>query len=110
MGTAVAVGKFDAGALNENTFYKLLKKGKPLKVLADFPVVTKPWIARSGLSESYRQALSKVLLEMDDETALKTLKKDGFVPGDDSDFARIREAMIRSKEFFEPSILPAHGE
>lgn len=103
VGAAVALGQFDAGALKESTFQKLVKKGRPLKVLAQFPNVTKPWVARSGLPESHRRVLSKVLLEMDDEAALKTLKKDGFLPGDDSDFSRIREAMVRSKEFFGPS-------
>lgn len=103
VGAAVALGQFDAGALKEGTFKKLLKSGKSLKVLAQFPNVTKPWVVRSGLAESYRQALRKVLLEMDDTTVLKTLKKDGFVPGEDTDFTRIREAMLRSKEFFGPS-------
>lgn len=110
VGAAVAAGKFDAGALKEDTFYKLVKNGKPLKTLGHFPNVTKPWVARRGLSTSYLEVLRKVLLEMDDEVALKTLKKDGFVPGDDSDFSRIREAMARSKEFFEPVTSTIHSD
>ena len=106
--SAVALGNFDAGALKENSFNKMLKKDNSIKVLARFPCVTKPWIARSGLPESYRQALRNALLMMDDEAALKTLKKDGFLPGDDSDFESIREAMLHNKQFFEASTLSVH--
>lgn len=105
VGNAVAVGKFDAGALKEGTFHKLVKSGKPLKILARFPNVTKPWVSRSGLSKPYQRAIQKALLEMDDEVAFKTLKKDGFVPGEDTDFSRIREAITRSTEFFEPATI-----
>jgi len=110
VGNAVAVGKFDAGALKEGTFHKLVKSGKRLKILAHFPNVTKPWVTRSGLSKSYQHVIRKALLEMDDEVAFKTFKKDGFVPGDDSDFTRIREAITRSKEFFKPTTLTTQSD
>jgi phosphonate transport system substrate-binding protein len=100
VGTAVAIGKFDAGALKESTFKKLLKKGHPLRALAIFPNVTKPWIARSGLSEKIRRTLSETLLHIKDSKALKALVKDGFLPGSDKDYAIIRSSMNRNNEFF----------
>jgi phosphonate transport system substrate-binding protein len=100
VGTAVAIGKFDAGALKESTFKKLLKKGYPLRALAIFPNVTKPWIARSGLSEKIRRTLSETLLNIKDSKALKALVKDGFLPGSDKDYAIIRASMNRNNEFF----------
>ena len=100
VGTSVGAGQFDAGALNEGTFDKLVKKGVPIRELARFPNVEKPWIARSGLSEELYEALRASLLEMEDKLALASLKKDGFVEGDDEDFASIRDAIDNNAVFF----------
>jgi phosphonate transport system substrate-binding protein len=100
VGTSVGAGQFDAGALNEGTFNKLVKKGVPIRELARFPNVEKPWIARSGLSEELYEALRASLLEMEDKLALASLKKDGFVEGDDEDFASIRDAIDNNAVFF----------
>ena len=64
LGTAVGAGLFDAGALNESTFNKLVKKGVPIRELARFTNVTKPWIARAGLSDRIFNALQETLWEM----------------------------------------------
>ncbi|MCP3870378.1 MAG: PhnD/SsuA/transferrin family substrate-binding protein [Gammaproteobacteria bacterium] len=100
VGTAVGAGQFDAGALNEGTFKKLVKKGVPIRELARFPNVQKPWIARSGLSDKVYKAIQASLLGMKDERALKSLKKDGFVAGGDEDFASIRDAIDNNAIFF----------
>jgi len=100
VGKAVAMGKFDAGALNENTFNKLVKKGNKLRVLAEFPVLTKPWIARGGLPPRHLQALRRALLEMDDQKALGSLGKSGFLQASDQDFRALRQVMSRAAEFF----------
>ena len=100
VGTAVAMGKFDAGALKESTFKKLVAKGEPLRVIASFPNVTKPWLARSGLSEDLKKALQKTLLNLKDPAALKKLKKDGFLPGSDDDYNIIRSSMDNNDDFF----------
>lgn len=100
VGTDVAAGNYDAGALNESTFKKLVAKGEPIRDIAKFPNVAKPWIARSGLSDRLLEAMRLALLEMDDPDALKTLKRDGFLPGSDEDYAVIRESIERNHVFF----------
>lgn len=99
VGTAVAARKFAAGALKESTFKKLVSKGLPLRELASFPNVTKPWLARADLPQRLADALREALLAIKDKAALKALGKDGFVTGNDSDYDRIRKA-IRNNRFF----------
>ena len=101
VGTAVARKQFDAGALKEGTFKKLVAKGVPIRAIASFPNVTKPWIARGGLAPKIFAALRAALLRMRDPAALKALKKDGFLEGGDDDYAVIREAMASNARFFE---------
>ena len=100
VGAAVAAGEFDAGALNEKTFDKLVAAGEPLKELARFPNVTKPWIASSTLAPEVFDALQAALLELDDERALAALKVDGLLEGDDSEYESIRTAMEHNDRFF----------
>lgn len=100
VGSAVATGRYDAGALMERTFQELVKSGMPIRAIARFPNVTKPWIARAGLPERIKNALSQTLLTLDDPIALDALSKDGFVSGGDADYDVIREAMDRNGEFF----------
>jgi phosphonate transport system substrate-binding protein len=102
VGTAVGAGKFKAGALKESTFNKLVKKGVPIRAIARFPNVTKPWIAREALPKKFADALSETLMHLKDPAALKRLKKEGFLPGDDEDFQIIREAMEQNELFFTP--------
>lgn len=100
VGAAVASGKYDAGALKESTFKKLVKKGAPLRSIASFPNVTKPWIARKGLPENIFVALRESLLSLDDPAALKALKKNGFLAGNDGDYTVIRKAINKNSLFF----------
>ncbi len=106
VGTAVGAGDFDAGALNESTFKKLVDKGEPIRELVRFPNVTKPWIARSGLNPIVFTALKQSLLELKNKDALKGLKADGFLEGSDSDYAQIRAAMENNYMFFEERAEP----
>ncbi len=100
VGTAVGAGSFDAGALNEKTFKKLVDAGEPIRELARFPNVTKPWIARSGLDDEILQALRESLLEVKDQKTLAALKIDGFLEGGDEDYKVIRKAMDNNSIFF----------
>jgi len=100
VGAAVGALQYDAGALKESTFNKLKKKGIKIRELARFPNVTKPWIASSKVTEKISGALSEALLELKDPAALKVLKKAGFLPAKDSDYATIRESMQNNHEFF----------
>lgn len=98
---AVARGIFDAGALKESTFKKMIKKGADLRSLASFPNVTKPWIAKAGLPEKIKNALKDSLIEIKDPAVLEKLKKDGFLPGDDSDYDIIRSSIEHNDIFFQ---------
>ncbi len=100
VGTAVGAGDYDAGALNESTFKKLVEAGEPIRELVRFPNVTKPWIARSGLDPEVFAALKQSLLELKNKNAMKGLKTDGFWEGSDSDYAQIRAAMENNYMFF----------
>ncbi|MGQ7846695.1 PhnD/SsuA/transferrin family substrate-binding protein [Granulosicoccus sp. 3-233] len=101
VGTAVGAGSFDAGALNEKTFKKLVEAGEPIRELTRFPNVTKPWIARSGLDDEILAALRESLLEVKDQKTLAALKIDGFLEGSDDDYKVIRKAMDNNSIFFE---------
>jgi len=101
VGAAVDAGQFDAGALKESTYKKMVDKGSSLRAIATFKNVTKPWIARSGMPDRVFENLQVVLLGMDDPDALKALKKDGFLAGADADYAVIRTAMQQNPRFFE---------
>ncbi|HHJ39485.1 MAG: phosphonate ABC transporter substrate-binding protein [Methylothermaceae bacteria B42] len=97
VGWAVADGTFDAGALKEGTFKKLVQQGAPLRVLAAFENVTKPWVARFGLSQQLFTALQKSLL---------SLGKERFLPPEEGDFAFISQAMDSNHQFFSPALSP----
>ena len=100
VGTAVGAGDFDAGALNEKTFKKLVEAGERIRELARFPNVTKPWIARSGLDPRIFDALQASLLEIDAPQVLAGLKVDGFLSGSDADYNDIRTAIDDNAVFF----------
>lgn len=100
VGTAVAYGDFDAGALKESTFNKLVKNGVPIKSLIMFPNVTKPWVSRPELPEKYATALRKALIELTDMSQVAAVKKFSFVEGDDKDYKLIRQAIDVNDLFF----------
>ena len=100
VGYAVASGKFDAGALKESTYKKLLKKGVVLRPIATFPNVTKPWVARSGMDERVFVALRQALLDYKKPAGLKALGKDGFIEGSHEDYMPVVTAVSNNPEFF----------
>lgn len=100
VGTAVGAGSFDAGALNEKTFKKLVDAGENIRELVRFPNVTKPWIARSNLDETILAALRESLLNITNKKILASMKIDGFLEGDDSDYSAIKQAMENNQAFF----------
>ena len=99
VGMAVGSGQFDAGALEETMFRKLVDGGTPLRALTTYPNVTRPWIARSGLDPRLRETLRKTLLTFDDRAALKVMRFDGFRDGREADFEPTRQAMTESRAF-----------
>lgn len=100
VGTKVGSGDFAAGAMSEATFRSLLADGEKIRELARFPIVTKPWVARSGIDTKIFRALQLSLLEMKDSDALKSLGVSGFVNGSNHDYKVIADSMSQNHEFF----------
>lgn len=100
VGYSVANGQFDAGALKESTFKKLVKKGQSLRKIASFDNVTKPWVARENLNPEIRSALQKALLSIKNKEILKALRKDGFTTASIEDYKDIQDAIKINKIFF----------
>ncbi|APG49103.1 PhnD/SsuA/transferrin family substrate-binding protein [Phaeobacter porticola] len=99
VGEAVGAGKFTAGALKESTYKKLIAKGVPIRVLASFDNVTKPWLASSNLPEDVLLAMRQIMLSSDNEEIVRRVSKNGFLQGADSDYDLIRDAMEQSQAF-----------
>jgi phosphonate transport system substrate-binding protein len=100
VGAAVGGGFYDAGALKESTFKKLVAKGTPIRVIAKFPNVTKPWVVAAKNDPQINAAIKNALLSIDHPEALKALGKQGFLEGSDADYTKIRESMDRNGDFF----------
>ncbi|OIQ33109.1 MAG: phosphonate ABC transporter substrate-binding protein [Alphaproteobacteria bacterium MedPE-SWcel] len=99
VGEAVGAGKFSAGALKESTFKQLVAKGVPIRGLASFDNVTKPWLARADLNNRVLEAMREVMLSSRNEEMVKRVAKNGFLAGADSDYDFVRRGMIRSRDF-----------
>ncbi len=106
VGTAVAAGDYDAGALDGDTFRSLVNAGEPLRELARFTNVTQPWVARSDLPADITDALQETLLGLDDAELLKTLNISGFAPADDERYQSTRRAMEDNYRFFADPAAP----
>ncbi len=102
VGRAVGSGLFDAGAVEETIFAKLVKQGVPIRAIATYKAATKPWVARQGLDPRIKQALRQALLNLRDPSALRALRFDGFLAGDDRDFQDMRLAIGENTRFFSP--------
>ncbi len=100
VGHAVANGNFDAGALKEGTFDKLRKNGLPLRAIARFDNVNKPWIANARMNDDLFTALRRVMFALSAPEAFKAMGRKQFVAGSDSDFREIREAIASNGNFF----------
>lgn len=99
VGSAVGNKDFDAGALKSGTFDKLVAKDVPIKILAEFDNVTKPWIVRSDLSPRIVNALRQVLIDPKNTDALRSASEYGFAAGTDAEYDIIRDAMKVSEDF-----------
>jgi phosphonate transport system substrate-binding protein len=97
---AVALSKFDAGALKETTVSRY-NKGKKVRVIHRFETVTKPWLSRGGLNEQTFKAIKASLVALKDPQILKELKVSGFAMVDDTFFAKTKEGIIFSTRFEE---------
>jgi phosphonate transport system substrate-binding protein len=100
VGAAVASGQFEAGALEETMFDKMVASGARLRQIAAFPTVTKPWVGRVGLAPRIGAAISSSLLGIRDPVALAALRFDGFATSDDSDYEVTRASIKENWRFF----------
>ncbi len=99
VGEAVGKQRFDAGALKEGTYDKLVAKGVPLKVLFKFENVTKPWLAHPTMPQHVLAAMREVMLAAHNEQAVLKIAKHGFLTGDDADYDFVRSGISRSRSF-----------
>lgn len=99
VGEAVGAGKYAAGALKESTYKKLASKGVPIRVLASFDNVTKPWLAAPDMAPEVLEAMREVMLASENEEIVQEISKNGFLTGADEDYDIIRRAMERSQAF-----------
>ncbi len=100
VGRAVGSGLFDAGALEETTFGKLVAKGVKIRAIASYVNATRPWVGRAGLEPRIEEALREAMMRLSDPDALKSLRFDGFVAGNDSEYDATREAIQKNPRFF----------
>ncbi len=110
VGEAVGLKHYAAGALNEKTFKRLVSQGVPIKELARFDNVTKPWISREGLDENIETLLRNGLLQITDPQTVERLKITGFVEGGDADYSSIRESILNNRKFFEGYLNPEQDQ
>ena len=95
---AVELGDYDAGAIKEGT-YKRYNKKNTVKILHQFNNTTKPWLARQGLDDNVKSAITAALLNLKDKTLLKELKASGFLPATDNDYEFVRQGMRLAEKF-----------
>lgn len=92
---AVQNGNAQAGGLSKPIFESLVEQGfidaNKVKVIAvSEPYPNYPWTMNSELSPELKEEIKKALYDLKDETVLKPLKTEGFVPISDKDFDVIR--------------------
>lgn len=95
---AVASGRFDAGATNQNTFEKYAE-AKHLRELVRYPSPTHAWVARSKLDPALVKGLRKALLEMTDPRLQELIDRNGFSASTDAEYDDLRRVMNIAKGF-----------
>jgi len=95
---AVAQGSYDAGAFKAGIL-KNQFMAKILRVIATFPVITHPWVAREDLPAELRELIQQALLSIKDKSIFKGLKRDGFALSEDSEYDDIRQAVEKNHLF-----------
>ena len=98
VGISVAAGQYDAGALKESTFRRLVREGYPLRALHVIDSTpTKPWVARSDLSASLQEALTAALIELKTEDSDSPRYR--RLDDETKHFAMIESAIANSQAF-----------
>lgn len=100
VGWAVSDGNYDAGAVSRWVYEDLKKRGAKIRPIASFANVTKPWVARAGLSIEMKSAIRDALISLRGVKVLNLIKKDCFLPGEDSDYDNVRMVIANNRLFF----------
>jgi len=93
---AVAMGKVAAGAISENTLRDQIARGASLRSIWDYTNPTRPWVARADMPRDQALRLSEVLISMRGVKVLELIKKDCFIPGADSNFHMVKQAIEKN--------------
>lgn len=109
VGLAVSSGRYDAGAMNSRMYQKLLGRGLKLRVIASFENVTRPWVARAGLTVEIEDSLRHALLDLDDPKILGALGFDGFLPALDTYYEPTRRLIAEHVEDY-AQYTPKNGD
>jgi phosphonate transport system substrate-binding protein len=97
---AVANGKVNAGALDEQVFARLTREGKvdPAKVRVFWttpPFFDYVWVARKGLDPKIAEAVAQAFLDLQlSNPIMAVFSARKYVRARDEDYARLREAAI----------------
>ena len=95
---AIITGTHDAGAIKASTYKKLCDPEK-IKIVVAFENVTKPWVARAGLPQNIRDAITDSLLELEDSKIIGELGCSGFTKATSKEYEMIRKAMKNAEAF-----------
>jgi phosphonate transport system substrate-binding protein len=103
---AVANGKVDAGALDEAVFQRMTSQGKvdPARMRVFWttpPFFDYVWVARKGLDPKLANAVRESFLALDpadpqQKQILDTLAASKYIPANDSDYDKLRQAAIQA--------------
>jgi phosphonate transport system substrate-binding protein len=98
VGVALAHKEFDAGALKNSTYQKLLESGLQLKSILQIKTPTKPWLASSKLDPDTANAIEQVLLTL---SPLNIDNNSGFsfLSYDKSAFKHLKNIMQNKRHF-----------
>jgi hypothetical protein len=98
VGVALVHKKFDAGALKNSTYQKLLENGMQLKSILQIKTPTKPWIASSKLDPDTANAIEQVLLTL---SPLNIDNNSGFsfLSYDKSVFKHLKNIILNKRHF-----------
>lgn len=95
---AVSVGNYGAGVLR-GSVYERYASQKNLRVIGQFSVPHKAWVAHSRIEADLFSGMQQALLEMRGDKALIELGIDGYTSSDDAEYEIVRQSIESAREF-----------
>lgn len=99
---AVMTKSHDAGAVKTST-YKNVCDPEEVIIVRAFSNVTKPWVARSDLSQDVCEAISVALFMLEDQKVIGELGCSGFAEAKSEEYDLVREGMQNATAFYPKS-------